>query len=379
MKKILSMFAAAMLIAACSNEDGTPEGYQSSTSPITFEVTDNGSLTRAVGAINSSTELPTKGFGVFACYTGKLKYENTTVSPDFMYNQPVTYSSGVWNYAPLKYWPNENGEYVSFFAYAPYEESPADDGRCIIDMSKWDDKGDPWVNYRLAANPFDDNATAASYPQVDLLYGVNEGSTTAASDDTPWLDQVKPAVDSRVKFTFKHALACIGDEITLKMTDELSTLLENYATIKVTDVTIVYKNLTNKARLMLKCTEFPDWREIISGELTVSRTLNLTGPWTPTTTAAVISEGKGLFYIPLQVQGTEAPYAEVTIKYVVQILANGQTFNGEAIGSFPMSLNAMEGKSQNIAIRLGDNIDMRHLIYQLGLDPATEPSYAPKF
>lgn len=379
MKKILTLFAAAMLITACSNEDGTQEGNQSSGSPIAFEVTDNGSLTRAQGEIKSSADFQGTLFGVFASYTGKLKYENTTVSPDFMCNQPIKHEGSNWTYAPVKYWPNDASEYVSFFAYAPYEPNPADDGRCIIDMSKWDDKGDPWLNYRLVADPFNEDVDPM-YRQVDLLYAVNEGATTAAGDDTPWLDLQKPEVNDKVKFTFKHALACVGDLITIQMSEALSQKLANYAELKVTSVKIDYKNLTNKARLVLKCRNIPDWREIVSGELTVSRTLNLTGPWTPTTDVAPISENKGLFYIPLQVQGTEAPVAEVTLNYTVEILATHTVLTGEATGTFPLSLNAMEGKKQPIALNLGVNIDMQHLIYQLdNNDPATEPSYAPKF
>jgi hypothetical protein len=378
MKKILTLFAAAMLITACSNEDGTttPDGQQTAQSPITFDVTDNGSLTRAQGDITSSN-FQTKRFGVFASYTGTLKYENTTVSPDFMYNQPVSYAGGGWSYAPTKYWPNDAAEYVSFFAYAPYEESPADDGRCIIDMSKWDDKGDPWVNYRLAQDPFND--AAVLHPQVDLLYAVNEGASAEVTDDTPWLDQQKPDINARVKFTFKHALACVGDKITMKLTESLAQKLNNYAELTINSVKIDYKNLTNKARLVLKCSNMPEWREIVSGQLTVSRTLTIASPTLSGTTETTISEGKGLFYIPLQVAGTEAPVAEVTLNYTVKILGTGTVMSGTGTGTFALSLDTMEGKKQAINLNLGENIDMRHLIYQLDNDPADEPSYAPKF
>lgn len=381
MKKILTLFAAAMLITACSNEDGTTsEGYQASLDPITFDVTKDGSLTRAVGDITASN-FQDKQFGVFACYTGKLKYENTTVSPDFMYNQPVSYVGTDWNYAPVKYWPNDASEYVSFFAYAPYEENPADDGRCIIDMSNWDDKGDPWLNYRLSQDPFDE--TGLGHPQVDLLYAVNEGTATTATDDTPWLDQQKPDVNSKVKFTFKHALACVGDKITIQLSEALKTKLNNYAELKINSVTINYKNLTNKARLVLKCSNVPDWREIISGELTVNRTLTIANPADcdplTSTSPTVISEGKGLFYIPLQVAGTDAPVAEVTLNYTVKILATNVELNGEATGTFPLSLDTMEGKKQPIALNLGENIDMQQLLYQLDNQEANQPSHAPKF
>ena len=381
MKKILTMFAAAMLITACSNEDGTTsEGYQTSNSPITFDVAKDGALTRAIGDITASN-FQDKQFGVFASYTGKLMYENTTVSPDFMYNQPIRYEGSNWTYNPVKYWPNDASEYVSFFAYAPYEENPADDGRCIIDMSKWDDKGDPWVNYRLVQDPFDETGTG--YPQVDLLYAVNEGATTEVTDDEPWLDQQKPDVSTRVKFTFKHALACVGDKITIQLSEALAQKLANYAELKINSVTINYKNLTNKARLVLKCRNIPDWREIVSGELTVSRTLTINNPadCSPlaSTTPAIISEGKGLFYIPLQVAGTEAPVAEVTLNYTVKILATNVELSGEATGSFPLSLNTMEGKKQPIALNLGENIDMQHMMYQLDNQGANQPSHAPKF
>ena len=35
-----------------------------------------------------------------------------------MYNQCVTFGDNGWDYAPTKYWPNEEEDYVSFFAYA---------------------------------------------------------------------------------------------------------------------------------------------------------------------------------------------------------------------------------------------------------------------
>ena len=72
------------------------------------------------------------GFGVFASYTGMHKYSAVTVKPDFMYNDHVFWNStpGVWEYSPLRYWPNGEGDvdgltgnvphYVSFFAYAPF-------------------------------------------------------------------------------------------------------------------------------------------------------------------------------------------------------------------------------------------------------------------
>jgi hypothetical protein len=69
----------------------------------------------------------------------------------------------------------------------------------------------------------------------------------------------------------------------------------------------------------------------------------------------------------------------VTLNYTVKILGTGTVMSGTGTGTFALSLDTMEGKKQAINLNLGENIDMRHLIYQLDNDPADEPSYAPKF
>ena len=45
-----------------------------------------------------------------------------------MYNQKVAYSASEWGYTPVKYWPNTEGDKISFFAYAPYVDESAAGG-----------------------------------------------------------------------------------------------------------------------------------------------------------------------------------------------------------------------------------------------------------
>lgn len=375
MKRYLILMTAATLMVACSN-DADSEGYEPSNKAIAFDANEEGSATRANGMIDNA-ELRTKGFGAFGSYTGRLTYENTTVSSDFMYNQQVTYNntSGAWEYTPLKYWPNSDRDYVSFFAYAPYEATPRDDGRCIIDMSKKDDLGDPWLNYRMAADPW-----STTNPQVDLLYGQQEIDQNYSY--TSWLNQQKPAnpIDYKLKFAFRHALSCIGDEITIRLSSELASLIEGYVTsIKITNVTINYKNLTTKARLVLRCEGSANWKEIISGELTTTRTYskNVDITFAPTfnTNEVEISSGDGLFYIPLQIAGTTAPVAEVILSYTVTNNA-GTAYSGTATTTFDLDMN-MEGKKQGIALQLTKNLDLQHLVYTIGKG-AIGPSYSRK-
>lgn len=56
-------------------------------------------------------------------YTGTwddLATEHWT--PNFMYNEEVTYDNvaGKWTYAPVKYWPNNRENTITFWAYSPY-------------------------------------------------------------------------------------------------------------------------------------------------------------------------------------------------------------------------------------------------------------------
>ena len=374
-----------MMVTACQNDDATTEVNQQPGDAITIGV-DEGSLTRAPGEINQANIgiLAEKGFGIFASYTGKLKYENTTVSPDNMNNQKVigeTTTDGLkWVYNPIKYSPNTtdqdnaaNNEYLTFFAYAPYEADPKDDGRAIIDMSKKYDLGDPWINFRLPADPWGEGG------QVDLMYGVKVGGLTDTGwDDELFIDQQKSSygTNDKLRFIFRHALACVGDEITIKLGSDMSEYINGYASIMIDKLTINYKNLTTKGRLVLNSPSGPNWKEIISGELTTTRTLvkNLNTPLQLTTAAQELSSGEGLFYIPMQLKGTDAPVAEVTIDYTITNNAN-TLYEGQATTTFPLSLT-FEGQKQGIALQITKDLDLLHLTYDITDDPATEPSYS---
>lgn len=119
--------AAVMLLAGCSqNEiteispDANPAvGFDIYTGAQTKgTVTDNG--TGTTGIKNAT------GFGILAYYTDKNNWNAAgSFTPNFMWNQQVTYQSGAWKYTPVKYWPNTEGDKISFFAYAPYSATPS--------------------------------------------------------------------------------------------------------------------------------------------------------------------------------------------------------------------------------------------------------------
>ena len=371
MKKVLSLFATALLMTACSNDDAGSQD-KSSGLPIAFNAEQVDYVTRAAGEIkgldvvDGHDGLRQKGFGIFACYTGKLKYEFTSVTSDFMYNQGISWESGKWEYFPLKYWPNEAEDMVSFFAYGPYEADPSGD-KCIASFQPVNEQGDPWLVYKLAQN-IDE--------QVDLLYGVNE------LDGKPWYDLMKTSmetVQSPIKFKFFHALSCIGDVVTLKPSTELLNKLGSYGSVMLDSIVINYTNLTSKARLNLNSTApVPNWKTIVSGDMTATRTVVLKPEGTPVvlTDAGQQFTEKGLFYIPLQV-AKELAEAQVTVWYRIKD-NEGYMYKGSVSKSFPLDMtNAAVGNKQGITLTLTEDLDLLHLVYII--DPnatATEPSYS---
>lgn len=350
MKPYLTLVAGTLLLAVvgCNKETG-PAGL-SGDRPIAFDAAATGTQTRAAGEVSVDAALQARSFGVFASYTGKLSYENTTVSPDYMYNQEVKYNTTaqVWEYTPVKYWPNNPDDYLSFFAYSPYEENPGEGSASgIIGMSRDVDLGDPWINFRLPeyAN------------QVDLLYG------------TPWLDQHRhDEGEPAMQFTFHHALACIGEVITVKMSDELYQMMHAHnQDITFTNVTIHYLNLATKARLVLRSIGSPNWKEIISGELTCSRSYNsgtlpsglgFDHSATSNPDPITLDSGNGLFYIPLHIAGTQYPKANIYLTYAVtNNNPGGSTFIDTATASVTFT-PADAGTKQAFALTLNADFNL---------------------
>ena len=263
MKKSYLMIAAAagLMLTACSQEDdfvAQNAAAEQGDGAVLFDTYLSNNATRAgeKGVMTTST-LQKTGFGIMASThdisTPKVAGTDIALAPNFMWNQYVGYEASNWTYSPLKYWPNEtkkggdaddklnvdqqsipatsNGmEGVSFFAYAPYVKetttaatAPAGvkdnfvtvtatgSSTGIMAITKNDYAKDPMVYYTI-------NSTTPS-DAVDLLWGVSSGftyhpvktgSAVVQTAGYPVLNMEKPALDEKIKFDFKHALARIG-------------------------------------------------------------------------------------------------------------------------------------------------------------------------
>ncbi len=305
---LLTLFAGV----AC-NEIERPEEKMV---PISFSAAvSDGIATRATGMIGDGASLQAGGFGVFGCYTGLHNYSESDANSSFMYNQELEWVSGDarWEYNPVKYWPGEEGHKVSFFAYAPYSE--CDGTGCIPSCVRYQETADPWVMYRIAEDPAQ---------QVDLLYA------------TPLLDQTKMAVNERLEFTFKHALACVGENVTISTSATGVTLKE---------VSIDY-TLTAKGRLVLWNRGSANWTPIQSEDVVTVRSVSLlTGGHEP---LPKTFSGQGLFCIPVEAAGYPQK-ATIHVTYVVN--------NVEHTATSELMLKGLlqEGKTLDINITLNVN------------------------
>ena len=214
------------------------------------------------------------GFGVIAYSTGTSAWSSakTTATPNFMYNEHVYWNGNpgtAWTYSPIKYWPNEFGQdaistgidYLSFFAYAPYTEVDpvtgvaADDDYGIVGLTRGAENGNPKARYFVSFDPAQ---------RVDLCWA------------TPNLNMTKQAINEKVDFTFKHALASINITVDADMdvTGHAVSALDPNTRIWVRSVT--FEGLATKGDLNLNNKEdVPEWYNIYSNDLLVGEPVTI--------------------------------------------------------------------------------------------------------
>ena len=242
-KLFIPLLMALAAFTACSDDNAlVQEPAQPEAIPVGFDVYTQRGTTRAgaVGDITTATlgstsgDIGTAGFGVFVYYTNNEDYVQQ-VPPNFMYNQQVTYDGSAFSYTPLRYWPNEYGtgansddtDKLSFFAYAPYVSVSPSTGWLttpgensvnatwgITSLTRNTYTGDPLVKYIAS---FD------AAKSVDLCWGVfNDDSgnwtvmngTQTMTKGLPWVNvQRAGAVNQKLKFTFRHALAQLNVKV----------------------------------------------------------------------------------------------------------------------------------------------------------------------
>ncbi len=193
---------------ACSGDEPVTTLTTSQMRPIAFADAYTAQPTRVSAAYSAEQGIGAgQSIGVYAYY-----HDNSTWSdeaaPNFMWNQQATCleKGGNFNYSPLKYWPNESEDKLSFMAYFPYTdvdavnpenpESPQKTG--LTPLIANNETGLPTFRFTV-------KETAEN--QVDFLVSEllpNLPNGTSAVWPSNAADRSDLTVTDRVRFLFHH-------------------------------------------------------------------------------------------------------------------------------------------------------------------------------
>lgn len=176
-----------LLLAACGADGGAPDMPQAGL-PIGFSTDVEGRQTRS-GELTAANLLST---GIFAYYTGSNDW-TAADTPNFMYNQEVkrTDASSPWTYSPVKYWPNNPADKISFFAYAPYNAAGVTPcGNTVA--------GFPYLDYTVPTAEANQTDLLAATPLMNQSYA----NTPVTPSD--------PTTQGKISFNMQHALTKVS-------------------------------------------------------------------------------------------------------------------------------------------------------------------------
>ena len=190
----------------------------------------------------NNSGLQTNGFGVFASYTEEGDWAASKVI-NYMYNQKVTYSSSLgWTYSPKKYWPTNQGDKISFWAYAPY--ATGDNGITMNTAAGDDDV--PGLTYTLTKEKL---AT-----QADLTTDVAMNVTKAATADP---DGSHRTID----FTLRHELTRVA------ISAQLDKNIDSNTKVNIKNITLGGANFVTEANYTFASTtdDRGTWTSVATG------------------------------------------------------------------------------------------------------------------
>ncbi len=196
-----------MLAASCSDSTTEPDVCAPRAVSL-LAYTAQPIATRADSALLADKIIPAGGsIGVYAYYHDNATWSTDAARhPSFMCNQQAT-NIGLdepFSYAPLKYWPNEEADKVSFIAYYPYSGgTTAEINRlgvtpCLLPT------GSGMPVFRFHVN--DDVRSQVDLMLSDLVADMPRSRDTDADPAAPFNDLT---LTDRVRFVFRHATAKI--------------------------------------------------------------------------------------------------------------------------------------------------------------------------
>lgn len=159
--------------------------------PVSFDSSLSQTATKALLPNNTT-------FAVFAWYQPGViggaagAWSTGGWTPNFMYNQGVTYASSTYTYTPIKYWPNNEENTITFWAYCPHNAA----GLTLRESAG----GSAYANTATTGIPYLDYTTVTGNALVDLM---------SSDFDASVKDLSKPSLETPVHLLFRHLLSRI--------------------------------------------------------------------------------------------------------------------------------------------------------------------------
>lgn len=208
-----------LLLTGCVAEEGAGEAGNGSSRQIVLSAyLPQPQTTRADSSWLASETIPYgKSIGVYAYYHNNATWGTSEGNrkPNFMYNQQATNNGmgGGFTYAPLKYWPNEETDKVSFFAYYPYinPSAPGSIGLTPV-LANTAVTGMPTFTFTVKDNVKEQIDFMCS----DLIVDLPKSRDTENDPGDPFNDL---QLSDKVKFVFRHMTSKI--EVNVVIDDEI--------------------------------------------------------------------------------------------------------------------------------------------------------------
>lgn len=346
MKKnfMMGMFAlAALAMTSCSMNDEISSAAKDQ--EVVFG-TYVGRDAQTKAHVEDLTGLQGHGFGVYAYYTGQGGYNVSSSQLNFMNNQKVEWKGSAWGYSPLKYWPNNVGDKITFFAYAPYNAEN------VYKKPEQNHQGDPKLTFVV-------NSSVAA--QEDLLFSRTNN-----------LNMTKPGVDAKINFEFAHALSRIGfsaqtmiDKVNEDNTGGADantangTSLDGNTTVAIEKVELI-GNFYHQGELNL---DGGVWGNLESSSTTYTlgsaQFDSTVANGVKTDEKALNNEEGYIMIIPKNFTGSGSEAVQIRVTYTVTTtdanLYGGNSVIRNVITSSPFSFNFEQGQAYNFSLHLGLN------------------------
>ena len=162
-----------------------------------------------------------RSIGVYGYYHDNAAW-STASTPNFMFNQEALCEDPAvdYTYAPLKYWPNETGDKLSFIAYYPYSDDTNRATTGVTPLMTTATEGLPSYQFEVKESTADQVDFLVSKLLSNLPNGTQDVSPSGATDRT------QLTMTDRVHFVLEHATSKVV--VSIEVDEELRRDLAYY-------------------------------------------------------------------------------------------------------------------------------------------------------